>query len=78
MSSSYSPERGYVKGVVKSEPILNKHGSYEFYLDGGSTNFMVYSAKLASGVSVPKIGDTVVVNGYFKLFNDTYEVAYIM
>ena len=76
-SGSYSAQKGYVTGVVKTEPTLNQHGSYEFYLEGGSTQFMVYSAKLASGISVPKIGDTIVVNGYFKIHNGIYEVAYI-
>ena len=76
-SGSYSAQKGYVTGVVKTEPTLNSHGSYEFYLDGGNTEFMVYSAKLANGISVPKIGDTIVVNGYFKIHNGIYEVAYI-
>ena len=76
-NDDHSKEKGYVTGVVKTAPTPNQYGSYEFYLEGGDINFQVYSAKLATGVSQPKIGDTIVVYGYFKKFYEKYEVAYI-
>ena len=76
-AGDHSEEKGYVTGVINSNVSKNQHGGYEFYLEAGEISFQVYSAKLKSGVSEPKKGDTVIVYGYFKKFNDTYEVAYI-
>lgn len=73
-----SAEKGYVTGVIKDEPSENtKYSSWSFYLEAGSLQFQVFSAKLKSGLSTPKKGDTVVVYGYFTKFYEKYEVAYI-
>ena len=73
-----SAEKGYVTGVIKDTPQENtKYSSWSFYLEAGDLQFQVYSAKLKSGLSAPKLGDTVVVYGYFTKYYEKYEVAYI-
>ena len=76
-TKDHSDEKGYVTGVINSNVSKNQHGGYEFYLEAGEISFQVYSAKLKDGVSEPKKGDTVIIYGYFKKYNDIYEVAYI-
>lgn len=71
----------YVKGIVVGTPNENtQYSSWELYIAdvaGGTTKAQVYSAKLASGVSKPVEGASIVVYGYVKRYGDTWEIAYM-
>ena len=76
-SGSYSV-KGYVTGVVSSEPTTNSRGNYIFEIVNVDTLTSSKVFKVYSGVSAtaPKLGDVVVASGYFTYSYSTYEVSY--
>lgn len=73
-NTSYSTNKIYVKGIVDGKPYFNtKYSSYSVYLidQAGGKSVQVYSATLASGLSVSSInaGDTVVAGGYYTYYS---------
>lgn len=82
-NDEWSPEKGYLKGVVKSVTYNSNFSNYELELvTSGSHVVKVYGAVLGSGVSAPAEGDTITGYGYFQRYhssstgNVAYELAY--
>ena len=79
----WSPEKGYLRGEVKSVTYNSSYSNYELELvTSGSYVVKVYGAVLASGVSAPAEGDIITGHGLFKRYHSSstgavaYELAY--
>lgn len=73
-SGSFSANRYYVTGVVTA---IGKTESYysNVYISDGTTEVLVYTISMGSGVSGFKVGDTITAYGYFKNHYGTIEMA---
>ena len=73
-SGKASSSAYYVNGKVTS---IGESGSYykNVYISDGTTNLLIYTLNCANGISEIKVGDNIVVYGYFKNYQGTIEMA---
>lgn len=86
-NDGYTTEMGYMTGVVKSiKDNREQYGNFDVELElpegADYAGALFYWAKLDAGVSMPKVGDTVVGYGYFQKYHSSssgdikYELAF--
>ncbi len=73
-SGTASNDKFYVRGRITK---IGEAGSYykNVYISDGTTEVLIYTLNLSSGMSGIEIGDTITAYGYFKNFNGTIEMA---
>lgn len=74
---TFPDEKVFVKGFVKSVSYNSKYSSWTITIvdEGGTDEFIVYSATLAASITAVSENDTIVATGYLYNYGGTYELA---